>query len=442
MRQAQGAARLRPPRRRRPRRGTRALRRRPAGEADRRAPRQRRRPRGLRRRHARAQPRRVRRALHDRFDIIGFDPRGAAGTTPVNCLDDRARDDRLATDRPAADHAAVLAEACRAAYGKVLPHVGTRDTARDMDVLRGALRDDKLNYLGLSYGTYLGGLYAEQFPDRVGRLVLDGPLPSSATVTENNVELQAGLESALKAFAADCTNQASCPLGTDRGQAAQKLADFLDGLADHPLPASRGRTLTAALAWAAVLRELSGGSQTWAELYEPLNRAMTRGDGDDLLKLADVANGRGDQGRYGVSADAPTAIACADSATSSPTPDRLSTALADLAAKAPLVSKHGPEAAALDPDCRAWPFRSPEQPHAIRAASGSTPVLVVGSTADPLTPYAGAQRFTAELGNAVLLTRDGDGHTAYVHSNCIRAAVQAYLTEGLVPAAGTHCSSI
>ncbi|MEU9077986.1 alpha/beta hydrolase [Kitasatospora sp. NPDC048538] len=378
--------------------------------------------------------------LHDRFDVIGFDPRGVGGTDPLKCLDDQARDGWVTTDEPGADHGKQLADACQAKYAKVLPFVSTRDTARDMDVLRAAVGDRKLNYLGMSYGTYLGSLYAEEFPDRVGRLVLDGATSPSATLVQHNIEQQAGFERALKAFAADCAGKDPCPLGKNADKAPQKLADFLDGLKDKPLTTAKGRTVTATAAWTGVISRLYGGEQAWADLRNVLGWAMVRGKGDYLLDLADGYNGRDKDGHFGASADAYTAIHCADGATDAPTGEQLQAALTDLAAKAPLVSKHDPTAALFDPDCRIWPFRATEKPHVIKSTAAA-PIVVVGTTGDPATPYAWAEKLTSELGNAVLLTRDGEGHTAYGASSCIRGAVDTFLVDGTVPAAGTHCAT-
>ncbi|MFE5588463.1 alpha/beta fold hydrolase [Kitasatospora sp. NPDC056531] len=192
--------------------------------------------------------------------------------------------------------------------GQVRPgaaFLGTRNTARDMDVLRATLGERTLNYFGLSSGTYLGILYVEQFPHRLGRVVLDGASSPSVPPTDSTVARQVGLEQALSSFAADCTTLGACPLGTDPGQAARKLASYLDGLTDHPLTTSSGRALTANAAWTAVLTTLTNGHQDWPRLRDALDWAMVHGRGDDLLDIADAANGRNAQGRYNGYADAP-----------------------------------------------------------------------------------------------------------------------------------------
>ncbi|MFI8462020.1 alpha/beta hydrolase [Kitasatospora sp. NPDC085464] len=377
--------------------------------------------------------------LHERFDLVGFDPRGAGDTTPVHCLDDRTRDRWNATDDPAYDHGRVLADACVASHAD-LPHIGTRDAARDLDVLRGALGERKLDFLGLSYGTHLGALYAEEFPGRTGRLVLDGAVEHGTDAVQLDVEQAVAGETAFRDFAASCATDdgADCPLGADPDAAPGRLADFLDGLSNRPLRASDGRTVTAALGWTAVLNVLYDGHRSWYRLVDALGPAVRKRDADALLGLADGATGRGENGRYATVADAYAAISCADL----PAPDaaQLKAGLADLAVQAPLTSRHNPLTTLLAPDCRPWPYRSTELQHVIRAP-GSAPILVVGSTEDPVTPYPWAQRLAAGLEHGVLLTREGDGHTAYDKSGCVRAAIAAFLVDGRMPAAGTHCPS-
>ncbi|MFJ1702500.1 alpha/beta hydrolase [Kitasatospora sp. NPDC088346] len=379
-------------------------------------------------------------ALHDRFDLVGFDPRGVGDSTAVHCLDDRTRDRLLSTDSGQDDGGRTFAEACRATSGPLLDHVGTKDAARDMDVLRAALGDQKLNYLGFSYGTYLGSSYAEQFPGRTGRLVLDGAVDPTADQLDLLVQQVTGFEKSLRAFAADCTRHTDCSLGKDPDRAAQKLADFLDGLHDKPLRTADGRTLTAGLGWTGTIGMLYGDRKDWEYLRNAVGRAMVRGKGDDLLGMADNYNDRGSDGHYGNAADAYTAIHCADPGSQTPSPERQQAALRQIHEQAPLVGGHFTERDLFDPDCRAWTFHTTEQPHPVKAA-GSAPILVVGSTGDPATPYAWAEKLAAGLEHGTLLTREGEGHTAYGKSGCIKAAVDAYLTEGTVPAAGTRCGS-
>ncbi|MFE4515853.1 alpha/beta hydrolase [Kitasatospora sp. NPDC056783] len=379
--------------------------------------------------------------LHDRYDLVGFDPRGSGDTTPVHCLDDRTRDEWNTTDDPGYDHGKVLAQACQARHADLLPHLGTRDTARDLDVLRGALGESKLDFLGFSYGTHLGARYAEEFPGHTGRLVLDGAVDHGADPGRLGLEQAAAAEAGFRAFAAGCATEEreACPLGADPATAPQRLARFLDGLRDHPLRTGDGRSLTAALGWNAILNALSDGRRSWPRLREAIEPAVTGGGADGLLALADEADGRTEDGGYRTAADAFAAISCVDGPPAPPEPE-LRADLAELATRAPLTSGHAPVGTLLDPDCRSWPFRSPEPARVIRAP-GSAPILVIGSTEDPDTPYVWAQRLAAGLEHGVLLTREGGGHTAYDKSGCVRDAVAGFLVDGRMPAAGTSCPS-
>ncbi|MBV6696538.1 alpha/beta hydrolase [Kitasatospora aureofaciens] len=391
-------------------------------------------------------------ALHNRFDVIGFDPRGTGDSSPIVCYDDKQRDALDQTDEPldpaarktqhvkmATDHAA----ACEAKAGKLLPFVGTRNTARDMDVLRAAVGDKKLNYLGVSYGTYLGSLYAEEFPKYVGRLILDGAVDPAADSLDEGVNQRIGFEKSFDRFAADCVNNhaAECPLGSDPDQAAKKAADFLDGLRDHPLTAKDGRKIGSDLAWTGTTQLLYGDEKTsWQYLRNSLGWAMKRGVGDGLLAFADEYNGRDQNGHYNASQEALGAIRCADIASPAPTPEKAQQVVAKLQAEAPLMSKGVSVDDYTEAGCAYWPFKTTEKPHTIRA-EGADPILVVGSTGDPATPYAAAESLAKGFANATLLTRVGEGHGAFGKGNaCIDQAYEAYLTAGTLPAPGTRCS--
>ncbi|HSA49590.1 MAG TPA: alpha/beta hydrolase [Yinghuangia sp.] len=391
-------------------------------------------------------------AIHASFDIIGFDPRGVGESSPVSCLDDDARDRMNAEDGPepqdpeaeefedALDKEFVAG--CQEKSGELLPHVGSRNVARDMDILRSLLGDEKLNYLGYSYGTYLGALYAEEFPARVGRLVLDGAVDPAADPLDDTIGQQVGFEQSYTRFAQDCATRASCPLGTDPDRAALVGIDFLDGLRDEPLRTrlGDGRELTSNLGWTGMISLLySDAEQGWPALREAFNMAMD-GDGTAFMVYADAYNGRDEDGRYDGMMDAFRVISCADSMAEAPSPQRVQEALERMRREAPLFSRDVTAADFDDPSCEFWPFRTTEKPHAVKAP-GSNPILVVGTTGDPATPYAAAERLAAGFENATLLTLDGEGHTAYGHGNeCIDDAVNAYLVSGTLPAAGTRCS--
>ncbi|MFJ9441505.1 alpha/beta hydrolase [Kitasatospora sp. NPDC101235] len=390
--------------------------------------------------------------LHDRFDVIGFDPRGTGDSSPVVCYDDKQHDAVNQMDAPldpatrkaeraklSADHAA----ACQAKSGRLLPFVGTRNTARDLDVLRAAVGDKQLNYLGVSYGTYLGALYAEEFPKNTGRLILDGAVDPGQDRLDHGVDQQIGFEKSFERFAVDCVeNHADqCPLGKDEAKAAKKAADFLDGLYDHPLTTKDGRKLGRDQAWTGTISLLYGDEKTsWEYLRAALGWAMVRNKGDYLLAFADDYNGRDENGHYSPLDEANSAIGCADAARPAATPEHAKAAVDRLLAEAPLLSKGVTVDDYTEPGCADWPFKTQEKPHTVRA-EGSAPILVVGSTGDPATPYASAETLAKGFANATLLTRVGEGHGAFGKGNtCIDRAMEAYLTEGTMPAPGTRCT--
>ncbi|MGW2251763.1 alpha/beta hydrolase [Kitasatospora sp. NPDC001660] len=391
-------------------------------------------------------------ALHSRFDVIGFDPRGTGASSPIACLDDKQRDAEEQVDAPL-DPAARKAQsdqqnaqfiaACQAKSGKLLPFVGTRNSARDMDVLRAAVGDKKLNYLGVSYGTYLGSLYAEEFPKNAGRLVLDGAVDPAADELDSVIKQQAGFEQSFERFAADCVDKhaSECSLGKDPSQAAKKAADFLDGLRDHPLPTKDGRKVGSDLAWTGVRGALYGDENTtWQYLRVALSVAMKNDKGDVLLAFADDYNERDESGHYSPMDAAHAAISCADGSAPAPSAERAQQTVKQLQEQAPLLTKGVDVQDFTESSCNGWPFQSPEKPHTIRA-EGADPILVVGSTGDPATPYAAAEALAKGFANATLLTRVGEGHGAFGKGNaCIDQALEAYLVEGTMPAAGTRCS--
>ncbi len=392
-------------------------------------------------------------ALHNRFDVVGFDPRGIGQSSPVSCLTDAQRDALDQIDSPTDAKARraqsdqqnqEYATACQAGSGKLLPFVGTRNTARDVDVLRQALGDRKLNYLGISYGTYLGALYAEEFPQNTGRLVLDGAVDPAADPLDENIGQLAGFEKSLRAFAADCVRNhaAECPLGTDPDTAAQKADAFLDSLHEHPLPTADGRKVNRDLAQLGTIAFLYGDEKTtWPILRLAFSAGVEEKTGDRFLMGADAYNGRDEKGHYSSQEDAHTAISCADGAAPAPSPERIQQVLAKLKEQAPMFSK---DTAAEDfavASCAAWPFHTAETPHTVRA-EGSAPILVIGTTGDPATPYAAAESLAKGFAHATLLTREGEGHGAFGAGNaCIDLALKLYLIDGTMPAAGTRCAN-
>ncbi len=386
-------------------------------------------------------------SVRAKYDIVGFDPRGVAGSDPVNCLTDKQLDVFISTDGTPDTPAEVaqgdalskqFAASCKARSPKIYAHMGTLDATRDIDVLRAALGDEKLYWLGFSYGTMLGATYADLFPTRVGRMVLDGALDPSLS----NVELihgQAkGFEVALHRFVEDCGRQADCPLPRDGVQSGvDRIQQFFDGLDATPLATSDPkRPLTQALAMNAVLSYLYFPAYgDWDQLRIGLQAAFD-GDGSTLLSMLDERLSRNEAGHY---ADNSTAALYAVSALDRP--DRPTAAQS--AVLAAQWAKESPVFGAFTAwgvlPYQYWDVPANDPPHEIHAP-GSPKILVVGTTYDPATPYPWSQALAKQLSQGVLLTRVGDGHTGYGKgSQCTDTAVDRYLVTGVTPPAGTVC---
>jgi pimeloyl-ACP methyl ester carboxylesterase len=386
-------------------------------------------------------------AVRDQFSIVGFDPRGVGGSVPaLHCLTGPQLDRFFQTDdapRTAAQLNAVVAEnsfyaaQCEKNSGALLPYVGTRDAARDLDVLRAALGDAKLTYLGKSYGSYLGTWYAQLFPARVRALVLDGAVdPRTPALTAATVQAQ-GFQVALGSFAASCMSQPRCPLGrgSDVTAGTARLQALLAKADQTPLTSNLGdgRAADGALLTTGVAAALYSKAY-WPILRNALAGAFG-GDGTMLLELADLLMERNSNGTYSNLADANTAIDCLDR----PWPRNLPAWQSAAAAAATSAPVFGAPDIWQSLQCAYWPVPSQPLP-AIRAA-GAPPVLVVGTTRDPATPYRWAQALSQDLASGVLLGRNGDGHTAYLSgSSCVDTYVNRYLVSLSVPRSGTVCS--
>jgi pimeloyl-ACP methyl ester carboxylesterase len=386
----------------------------------------------------------VNNAVLQRFDLVGFDPRGVGESTPVTCLDDKETDTYLAVDgspdtateeQRAIDLAKNFGQRCAERSGDLLGHVSTVEAARDLDILRAVLGDEKLNLLGKSYGTYLGATYADLFPDRVGRLVLDGALDPELTSPALNKGQALGFERALTAFVDDCVSRARCPLPGGRAKALAAVDRLLNDIDRRPLDAARGRPLTQGLAMIGLAYGLYD-KRFWPGLRQGLADAM-QGDGSVLLLLADFYAHRSGSGRYPSNAIAAQyAVNCLDRAEE----NKISAvrATADQLDKAAPI--FGAYLAWSSLPCGFWPVPATGRPHAVRA-EGAAPIVVVGTTRDPATPYAWAVSLAKQLASGRLLTFVGDGHTAYHHGNrCIDQAVDRFFIEGKLPAEGTRCS--
>ena len=328
-----------------------------------------------------------------------------------------------------------FADKCDTRVGPELKFVGTRDAAHDMDVLRSALGDQKLYYLGKSYGTFLGATYADQFPTQIGRMVLDGVIDPSLTAEQINLGQAEGFELATRSFLTDCAKRSSCPMGSNVDAAMSDLRTMLSGFTANPLPTKDPhRQLTEGWGSLGVAYAMYS-KRLWPSLRVAL-QAARQGDGQPLLTLADGYAQRGPDGRYiGNLNDALYAVNCIDR----PQTGGLSEVKRDAADFAQLAPTWGAVLAWGALPCAHWPEEPTDAPQAI-AAPGSGPILVVGTTRDPATPYQWAVSTARELSDGHLLSYYGDGHTAYrMGSSCVDRTVDDYLLKGAVPPDGKTC---
>ncbi len=380
----------------------------------------------------------------DVYDIVGWDPRGVGDSTAVECLSDSQTDAFIAADGTPDSPTEVgqlrrmfrgFTAGCERGSGGLLPHIGTFDSARDMDILRSVLGERQADYFGASYGTELGATYAELFPERVGRFVLDGALDPKVSGTELAVGQLEGFQRAITAFVDDCIARDGCAVGPTREAALGQLADLFAAADLRPLASDSGRPVTESLAQLGVVAAMYSEAQGWPTLRLALARAFN-GDGTLLLALADSYSERNSDGTYSSNVnEAFPAISCTDR------PETLSvrqirTLVPRFVSVSPLFGEWFAWAGA---GCADWPVGDASFPQKLRA-KGASPILVIGTTRDPATPYEWAVSLARQLDSGVLLSRDGDGHTAYTSGNaCIDDTVDAYLIDGVVPKDGTTC---
>ena len=379
--------------------------------------------------------------LRDRFDVVGFDPRGVGRSAPVSCVDDAAMarllaanpDPKTASDRQRAlDHSREFVDGCQRHSGRELPFMDTENTARDMDRIRLAVGDSKLSYLGFSYGTFLGAMYATLFPGQVRALALDGALNPQLPPLQASTDQAIAFQQALEAFVDWCSSHSRCEFQAP-GDLLARYRRLLARIDENPLPTSiGGRVLASGDAHTAVASTLYDQNDGWPALGRGLEEAEN-GDGTALLRLADAYNERSPDGHYTNLFPANNAINCRDY----PWPSDLAVYEAAAKSSAAQAPDFGPEIVYDGITCAIWPVRPGGHP-AVSAPTAPTS-LVIGTTGDPATPYAEAKSLVTELRSAVLLTRVGEGHTGYSASTCIRDKTDTYLIDGTVPPAGTVC---
>lgn len=382
------------------------------------------------------------------FDLVGFDPRGIGASEPrIECLTDAERDaDRADTsmmdghndDAETEQDAREFAESCadRTEHGEeMLANLGTRDVARDVDVLRSTLGDEKLTYLGYSYGTRLGYTYAEEFPGNVRALLLDGAVDPEQDSVEALVDQGEGFGDTFDEFVGWCAGQGDCALGDDPGTAVKAYHDLARPLIDEPVKLRDGRVLSYEDVVIGTVSALYS-EQAWPTLNSGLN-GLAHGDGSVLMALADMYYERGPDGKYSASQDALIAIRCVDDP---PVTDRakIKRAQSEYLEVAEFMDAGLPPSSARDA-CAFWPVPHTSEP-GLPEVGDIPPPLVVSSTNDPATPYEAGVNL-AEAMNGALLTYEGARHTAFLTANdsCVDKAGTAYLVEGTLPGEGARC---
>lgn len=383
--------------------------------------------------------------LLDSYDVIGFDPRGVGKSTPVQCGGGRVLDDFYITDIPvetqrdldkAAERTAEFAQGCRELSGPVLENVDTVSAARDMDVIRAVLGDSKLNYVGFSYGTQLGGTYAQLYPERVGRVVLDGAVDFLLPGTELALQQAAGFENALANFIDWCIEQDPCALARNREDARQQIADIAVQARDEGYPSGTVTDVNGNLMIYGIIVTLYDEG-TWEYLMYALNETLSRGTARVFYELANFYLDRDPETRdyRSNSTVAFTAISCLDDGPTDWGIDEQRDFMRQVNAASPTFGWWFGGGGG----CDGWGWEAKERVTSLDQARGAGPMLVVGTTDDPATPYSWAVALAEKL-DAPLLTWQGEGHTAYGRSNqCIIDAVDAYLVDGTLPAEGTTC---
>ncbi|MER6981532.1 alpha/beta hydrolase, partial [Streptomyces carpinensis] len=372
-------------------------------------------------------------SLGERYDLVSFDPRGVGRTAPVSCGEKEFEG----------------SDACEKHSGGLLPYVGTSQTARDLDLMRYLLGDEKLNYFGVSYGTELGGAYAHLFPKNVGRLVLEAPVDPTQDRLQGDLSQVKAVQLAFDRFARHCADTYDdCPTGSDPEQADQRVVELLDKLRKKPAPTDGTEKLDGDLAAHAIGNYLDVGKEGWGPLVKALSEVMERGTGSKLLQKAyDHAPGARVRPRLGLGARSQTsgdnavsafvAITCADS-NLRPGFTEAEEMIKRIEAASPVFGEAWSSSVYL---CYDWPFKGERATPEV-SADGAPPILVVANTGDPTTPYAGAKHMVDELGEdvGVLLTVRAEGHGSYPCTRCATRAVNTYLLDGTAPGHGTTCS--
>ncbi|VEG29844.1 Tripeptidyl aminopeptidase precursor [Actinomyces howellii] len=406
--------------------------------------------------------------LRQAYDIVGFDPRGVGASTPLTCLSpqeiaERAEEAKQQGLVPQEECASVdkgqysaeeAAESGRSAAAacetnspvpRIIDHMDTESVARDLDVLRGVSGDPRLNYLGVSYGTYLGARYAELFPGNVGRMVLDSAVDPSLGLEQRALEQAASIEETTRTYMASCMAAEGCPFTGSVDEGMAQLKDLIEKAKESPLATRHeGVTVDGDSILGTVVDSMYDSS-TWEQLTAALRPAVVDHDGSALLDLTDPPAPEGgdseaaaqEEAQAAANEEAYSAVSCLDYPVEG---DRASwdEYAARITEVAPTTGDGLGYSTAF---CQGWGRSATHTPAKI-TASGAAPILVLGVTGDPATPYAWSQALASQLESGRLVTLEGAGHGAYMRqSSCLNDAVDAYLLTGELPAQGLRCTA-
>ena len=384
--------------------------------------------------------------LRERFDLVGFDPRGVSRSKPELWCNSDHDNDVVRAD-PQVDYSPAgvahiegltkqFVQRCIDKMGKeFLANVGTANVVKDVDRLRDALGDKQLTYLGYSYGTRIGASYAEAFPQNVRAMVLDGAIDPNADPMKADIRQAEAFQKAFNDYATDCAKSPDCPLGSDPAKAVDVYHSLVDPLVDKPAPTAGPRGLSYPDATVGTILPLYSPS-LWPKLSDAL-RELAGGHGDKMLALADQYMQRDRDGHYTNSTDARSAVTCVDRP---PITDRAKAVEEDrrLRQVAPFMSYGQFTGYAPLGTCAFWPVPPTSQPHEI-AVRDLAPVLVISTTGDPATPYQAGVDLAHQLGGA-LLSFDGTQHTvAFEGKPCVDDIVTHYLVDLTLPSPDARC---
>lgn len=380
-------------------------------------------------------------AILDRYDIVGFDPRGVSRSAPIRCLTDEELDANNNSDSKPdtdAEFQQILqdikkyVEKCKY-KNKYLTSYSTANVARDLDVLREALGDRQLNYLGKSYGTYLGTLYAHFFPENVGRVVLDGAVDPSISNLQQTLTQAIGFDHAFISFAKDCSGRKNCPLPDEKELAVAEMQKLFTAAAQKPIPTKNksGRTLSESMIVLGTASAMYDSQTGWPKLRKAIAQTQ-KGYGDLFLELADDYTGRQKNGSYPNNEfDSGAVIDCLDF-NEPRSVEQIREDAKVFAKKSPLF---GPYLAFGGVTCK---FFNEDTEVTIEPTTTANPVIVIGTTGDPATPYEWAKGLNRLLTNSRLISLTGEGHTGQGQGNaCIDDQIDDFYLTGKAPTTST-----